>query len=400
MPPPPGGKTPGGRDGLAELAAAGVTFVRTGMRAGTRSSSTRRSRRSARSSTRPPRTACAAGSWLGELTDLPLRKPTPPARHEQLLTTVVNALQGPRRRSAPGRASTSRATRSAATTGSGPPGSSAATRSVKALDPDHPVVIIQAPRQHGRRADAVPARRSTSPAPTSTRSRIRPARTSAGEHGHQRRRRRDADDARGGRPKPVWMTLQIAWSGVTPSSEQAGLVPRFPTLHEERFMTYQAIANGARGLNYFGGHLTQVATPEDAEAGWNWTFWEQVAAAGRARARLGRAPGRARRARREAGREDERRGRRARDPADGRTTLYVIAVRRGGATSRVAFTGLPSARTGARSTRAGCCSSTSSGRCRRRSAAGSSRSAGPRRRGRRLRDWFAPHDAHVYRFAL
>ena len=31
LPPPPGGKTPGGRDGFAELAAAGVTFVRTGM---------------------------------------------------------------------------------------------------------------------------------------------------------------------------------------------------------------------------------------------------------------------------------------------------------------------------------------------------------------------------------
>ena len=41
-------------------------------------------------------------------------------------------------------------------------------------------------------------------------------------------------------------------------------------------MTYQAIANGARGLNYFGGHLTQVASPEDAALGWNWRFWEQV----------------------------------------------------------------------------------------------------------------------------
>ena len=38
-------------------------------------------------------------------------------------------------------------------------------------------------------------------------------------------------------------------------------MPRFPSLHDERFMTYQAIANGARGLNYFGGHLTQIASP-------------------------------------------------------------------------------------------------------------------------------------------
>ena len=68
-------------------------------------------------------------------------------------------------------------------------------------------------------------------------------------------------------PKPVWMTLQIAWSGVAPTTSRPDRVPRFPSLHDERFMTYQAIANGARGLNYFGGHLTQVATPQDAELG-------------------------------------------------------------------------------------------------------------------------------------
>ena len=51
-------------------------------------------------------------------------------------------------------------------------------------------------------------------------------------------------------------------------------------------MAYQAIVNGARGLNFFGGHLTQVATPADAEAGWNWTFWERVLRPVVARARL------------------------------------------------------------------------------------------------------------------
>ena len=70
------------------------------------------------------------------------------------------------------------------------------------------------------------------------------------------------------------MTLQIAWSGVVPTRDRPGLVPRFPSLHEERFMAYQAIVNGARGLAFFGGHLTQVTTPADAEAGWNWTFWD------------------------------------------------------------------------------------------------------------------------------
>ena len=41
-------------------------------------------------------------------------------------------------------------------------------------------------------------------------------------------------------------------------------------------MAYQAIVNGARGLVFFGGHLTEVCTPDDAMAGWNWTFWRQV----------------------------------------------------------------------------------------------------------------------------
>ena len=72
------------------------------------------------------------------------------------------------------------------------------------------------------------------------------------------------------------MTLQIAWSGVAPSKETPDLVPRFPSLTQERFMAYQAIVNGARGLVFFGGHLTEVCTPDDAKAGWNWTFWRQV----------------------------------------------------------------------------------------------------------------------------
>jgi len=32
------------------------------------------------------------------------------------------------------------------------------------------------------------------------------------------------------------MTLQIAWSGITPNQQRPGLVPRFPALQEERFM--------------------------------------------------------------------------------------------------------------------------------------------------------------------
>ena len=72
--------------------------------------------------------------------------------------------------------------------------------------------------------------------------------------------------------KPVWMVLQIAWSGVI----KPGKTLRLPTFAQERFMTYQALINGARGLVYFGGHIEKAMAPKDAELGWNWTFWRRV----------------------------------------------------------------------------------------------------------------------------
>jgi hypothetical protein len=72
------------------------------------------------------------------------------------------------------------------------------------------------------------------------------------------------------------MTLQIASSGTAASHSKPNVIPRFPTLHDERFMAYHAIVRGARGLTFFGGHLTQVCSPDDAAHGWNWSFWRQV----------------------------------------------------------------------------------------------------------------------------
>ena len=72
--------------------------------------------------------------------------------------------------------------------------------------------------------------------------------------------------------KPIWLTLQIAWSGVV----KPGKTLRFPTFHEERFMTYQAIINGARGLIFFGGNLSETLSAADRPYGWNWTFWRRV----------------------------------------------------------------------------------------------------------------------------
>lgn len=72
--------------------------------------------------------------------------------------------------------------------------------------------------------------------------------------------------------KPIWMALQIAWSGVA----KPGRTIRFPTFADERYMTYEVIINGARGLNYFGGNVEQVMTPEDKALHWNWHFWNRV----------------------------------------------------------------------------------------------------------------------------
>lgn len=162
-------------------------------------------------------------------------------------------------------------------------------------------------------------------------------------------------------------------------------------------MAYQAVVNGARGLAFFGGHLTQIARPADAQAGWNWTFWERVLrplleeltssavapalVAPDARSAVKASTKDVELVTREAG-----------------GFLYVIAVRRGSGTGRVGFSGLPLRRDG-------------------QPIAGGEilfeyvqdplpppiepdnqtfRSV--RVAGNRFRDWFAQHDARVYRF--
>ena len=55
-----------------------------------------------------------------------------------------------------------------------------------------------------------------------------------------------------------------------------GRTLRFPTYAEERYMSYQAIINGARALLYFGGDIRASLNERDAPHGWNWTFFERV----------------------------------------------------------------------------------------------------------------------------
>jgi hypothetical protein len=126
-------------------------------------------------------------------------------------------------------------------------------------------------------------------------------------------------------------------------------------------------------------------TPADAQAGWNWTFWReslQPVVSELASSALGpaltaspgdvavhtqpRVPG-VEIATREAG-----------------GFLYLFAVRRSGTTSQVGFAGLPASLKG--------------GQVLFEYASGEFRSVAVS--GGAFRDWFAPHDAHVYRFRL
>jgi hypothetical protein len=171
--------------------------------------------------------------------------------------------------------------------------------------------------------------------------------------------------------------LQIAWSGVLPPAH----VPRFPTLLEERFMAYQAIVAGARGLAFFGGHLTQLMRPADAQSGWNWTFWERVLKplvtelSSTAIAPALVAPAATVTITANAADIDF-----VTRQADG--FLYLIAVRRGSSTSQITFSGLPAGIGGGE-----VLFEYAQGRFRQITVTSSG-----------FHDWFGPHDSHVYRF--
>jgi hypothetical protein len=156
---------------------------------------------------------------------------------------------------------------------------------LRALDPDHPVAIIEAPR-------------SPAPAPGGgtrplTAAAVRPYAAACDIHGIDIYPVSRPPGLHAGGPpvntdisvvgdmtrivaqatgrKAIWTTLQIAWSGVFPPHPVV-----FPTLQQARFMAYDAIIAGARGLFFFGGQFTQVMSPADRARGWNWTYWQRV----------------------------------------------------------------------------------------------------------------------------
>jgi hypothetical protein len=350
-------------DRYPELADAGVTMVRTGRATWTDAAiGEERARLDA---------AAAHGLqcwvWLGGLQSLPPGAPSP---QRELLTRVVDQLHGHPALGAwkghdePNLAKT-------------PPANlERGLRAIKALDSDHPVVVVMAPR--GTSQALVPYRKSLDVAGVD----IYPVAYPPGTHTDLKAKDVGVvgDQARwlraGAGTKPFWLTLQIAWSGVLPPH-----VPRFPSNDDLRFMAYQAIVAGARGLVFFGGHLAQVMTPADAKAGWNWTFWreslqplvQQLSSTALAPALT--APAAAWKV--QASSKDVELA--VRQTAE---FTYLLAVRRGGTTSRVQFTGLAKSVTGGQVL-------FEYENQQFRSVAVS---------GGAFTDWFAPHDVHVYRF--
>jgi hypothetical protein len=144
---------------------------------------------------------------------------------------------------------------------------------IKEMDPDHPVWVNHAPRGE---VEQLQAYNVTCDA---TGMDVYPISYPPGTHSEETnkeismvgdftdRTMRVADGK-----KPVWMCLQVAWSGVV----KPGKTLRMPTFAQQRFMTYQAIIAGARGLIYFGGQLPMTLNARDREYGWNWTHWQKV----------------------------------------------------------------------------------------------------------------------------
>lgn len=349
-------------DRYAEIADAGVTMVRTGRAAWTDA---------AIGAERAQLDAAAQQGlrcwvWLGNLQNLPPGAPSP---QRDLLTRVVDQLHAH-----PGLGAWKG--QDEPNTGKVPPANlERGLRAIKAADGEHPLVVVMAPR--GTAQSLVPYRKSFDVAGVD----IYPLAYPPGRHSDLKNADISVvgDQARwlraGAGTKPFWQTLQVAWSGILPPHP-----PRFPSNAELRFMAFQAIANGARGLVFFGGHLPQVMAPADAAAGWNWTFWrealqplvQQLSSASLAPALTAPAGPAVRASTKDV------------ELATRRTEhfTYLIAVRRGGATSRVQFTGLPKTVRG--------------GQALFEYADGEFR--GVAVSGGAFTDWFAPHDARVYRF--
>lgn len=75
------------------------------------------------------------------------------------------------------------------------------------------------------------------------------------------------------RDHSVWTTLQICSADAYNKHTGAYVLP---SAYQERYMVYDAIINGARGISFFGGDNPHCWNRIDRRYGWNWTFWNRA----------------------------------------------------------------------------------------------------------------------------
>ncbi len=257
--PPPDAKAPNGKPAYEEFRDGGAMFMRTG--------GPNWDDRTVEQELRYQEAAAKGGMrccpWLGwELCNIKAGD----QKREQQLRAVIDRLKA-----SPGMGLWKGADEPE--WGKKPPADVANTaRIIHEADPDHPIWLVQAPRgtvESLKRYDAGWDIGGID---------IYPVSYPPGRHTVEANKQlsmvgdftRMIRDVAG--PKPFWMTLQIAFSGTTPPK---GII-RFPSFFDQRFMAYEAIINGSRGLSFFGGGLLPTLNERDHRLGWNWTYWEKV----------------------------------------------------------------------------------------------------------------------------
>jgi hypothetical protein len=261
MPPPPDGKTPTGKNGIDELHDAGATFLRTGVMGTNWDEATFDLQQTWLDAA--ARNGMHVVFNLREASSIDAKMP----KREELLRKILarfkdhpamacwKGIDEPQWGKHPIEPMVN------------------AYKLIKELDPDHPIWVNHAPRgeiddlkPYNVTLDITGADIYPIGYPPGTHS-LRPNKTISMVGDYTKMMMEVAENKR-----PVCMVLQISWSGVI----KEGKTLRFPSFAEERFMTYQAIINGSRGLLFFGGHIGKACSPEDAKLGWNWTFWNRV----------------------------------------------------------------------------------------------------------------------------
>jgi hypothetical protein len=139
---------------------------------------------------------------------------------------------------------------------------------VRALDPLHPMLTVQAPR--GTRWDFAPYAAVTSAQGVNS----YPVAYVARDPDLHAVGRWTATVRAATPSNAVVTTLGVCYSGSDDPQGSGAFVQ--PTLRQMRYMAYDAIVNGARGLMFFGSRNPNCLTPADEPHEWNWTYWRDV----------------------------------------------------------------------------------------------------------------------------